>query len=275
MHVPTPSRGHLGAWVAVALLAVAAPSARAAQAYSESFGTSSAGWTNSGQWGAFGATNGYLRGRFDAIGGPPSPQTGRFIATNAASGGAFVGDYGAAGVEQIGFSILAADALPSDLLLRWYGGDGFAYFHGGLAAFITATGVWHTFVFSLRDKAEGGWVGSSATNFAAARQAVTWLEIAITRNGVTAQHYAVDNVFIDAAPSVAPLNTGVAPPQLVLAPLQTGATYRIQATESLAGGTWTNLDLIVATNRWMEWPVTDPTGSVTRFFRVSQRELTP
>lgn len=249
-------------------------SVRAAQMHSESFGTSAAGWTNDGQWAAFGATNGHLQGRFNAILGPPTPQSGKFIATNTASGGAFIGDYDAAGLVLMGFSIYAADVLPSAVLLRWHGGDGFAYFRGGLATNLITTGVWYSLVFSLQDKAAGGWVGSSATNFAAARQAVTRIELQIDRNGATAQHYAVDNFFVDAVPSVTAFSAGALPPHLAIAPLQTNATYHIDASVTPTGA-WTSAELLVATNRTMTWPIPDPGAFTTRFFRIAQDERSP
>lgn len=271
MRVP-PSSPQIGAaWVA-ALLWVVASAVRAATPYSESFGTSATGWTNEGSWGAFGATNGHLQGRFNAIAGPPTPQPpGRFIATNSASGGAFAGNYDSAGLVLLGFSIYAADVLPADLLVRWYGGDGFAYFRSGLATNLLTTGVWYTLVFSLQDKAAGGWVGSSATNFAAARQSVTRIELQVERNGTPAQTFAVDNIFVDALPAVAA--DSVNAPRLIVAPLQSNAAYHIQAAPALSGGTWSNVDLLVATNRWMEWPVPDAGAHPHQFFRVTQGDV--
>ena len=271
MRVPSSSPQVGAVWVA-ALLWVVTADVRAAAAYSESFGTSASGWTNEGSWGAFGATNGHLQGRFSAIAGPPTPQPpGRFIATNTAAGGAFTGNYDAAGLVLLGFSIYAADVLPADLLVRWYGGDGFAYFRSGLATNLLTTGVWHTLVFSLQDKAAGGWVGSSATNFATARQSVTRIDIQVERNGSAVQTFAVDNIFVDARPAVAtdPANAF----RLMITPLQSNAAYHVQVAAALTSGAWSNVDLLVATNRWMEWAAPELDVHPLRFFRVTQDDV--
>lgn len=273
--MPTPHHTQLRRRSAAAGLGMIlfALTGQSAHVHSESFGTSAAGWTNEGQWATFGVTNGHLWGRFSASGGPPTPQFGLFIATNTASAGAFTGDYDAAGLTLIGFSIYAADARPQDLLVRWYGGDGFSYFRSGLASNIVSTGVWYTLTFPLQNKTAGGWFGSSETNFAAARQAVTRFEIRVDRNGSAAQQYFVDPVFVDSHPALLALAADSGSAVLSLGVLQTGATYRIEAADT-ATGTWTHADTLIATNRVMPWPVPDASFT-TRFFRVAQDERTP
>lgn len=75
--------------------------AHAATPYTETFDASLAGWT-AARFGSASAVSGHAQLQFNVQGGPPTPQTGVFSATNTSSGGAFYGDWSTARVAFVG-----------------------------------------------------------------------------------------------------------------------------------------------------------------------------
>ena len=236
------------AWLA--WLALACPCAWAASAHVETFSSGTAGWSQAGSL-QLAATNQSLRGLFVAQ-GVPMPEIGSFVATNVSSGGAFTGDYDAAGIRLIGFSFMAQNVLPSAALLRWQGPT--SSFFRSFASVVTTTGVWYRFAFSLASKDAGKWVGGSDIAFAESMLAVQGLEIQLTRAGMAAQRYYVDDVFVDALPwgSVGTASpTGGLP--VVWSSLRPNVAYVVQTAEQ-PSNSWNYAGNFVATNTTQAWP---------------------
>ena len=236
--------------------------APAAEIHLESFAADSAGWTNSGAL-TVGATNGFLLGRFAAQ-TIPAPGTGAFVATNGSSGGAFVGDYPAAGIQLIGFAFMAQDVLPSSAILRWHGPTS-SYFRS-FAASILQTGVWYRLAFPMESRAAGRWQGGGEELFALDRADVKSVEIQVSRSGTTAQRYGVDDVFVDVLPtgSIGPAASDV---HLFWTALQAGTVYAVE-TAAQPGGPWTETARLAATDRVQEWSDPDASAASNRLYRL-------
>lgn len=165
----------------------------AALEYVETFGGTSAS-----EWGGRGSASvqtngGMLEACFEQQTMVPMPETGAMVATNTASGGAFSGNYTAAGLDEIGFRFLAADVKPSGAILRIFGRER-AYVKALDLSELT-TGEWKPYRVSLEGLAEGGWNGGGATEaeFQEDLRDVQWLEVQVTRRGAEAQRYCLDD----------------------------------------------------------------------------------
>lgn len=240
-------RAALLAWIALA-----GSCAWAAAVHVETFAAGAAGWTNAGTL-QLAATNQTLRGLFAAQ-GVPIPETGSFMATNASSGGAFTGDYDAAGIRLVGFSFMAQNVLPSSALVRWQGPT--SSFFRSFASYVAATGVWYRFAFSLANKDAGKWVGGSATAFDEGLQAVKSLEIQLTRAGMAAQRYYLDDVFVDGLPFGTLRSTGGV--EVLWSSLRTNVAYAVQSADQ-PSDPWNAAGNFTATGATQAWP--DPSAT--------------
>lgn len=245
-------------------IGIAGPStfAQAAFVHEETFAGGQSGWTNSGSL-TTGATNGLLRGRFAAQ-TIPTPGTGAFVAANGSSAGAFIGDYHAAGIHLVGFSFMAQDVLPSAALLRWQGPTS-SYFRS-FAAYVVATGVWYRLAFSLESKEAGGWTGGGEEAFRADLADVQRIEIQLSRSGMAAQRFQIDDVFVDELPAglIAPAADGV---HILWSALQPGATYAVDVAGQPTKP-WIETGLFAATNRVQEWIDPDADSAEGRIYRL-------
>lgn len=180
-------------------------SAQGAAIYTSSFGLGSEGWTDRdlgkmtvSYESGIGYPAGSLKGSFAAQGTPIS-QTDAFRAsTGTGSGGTeFVGDYSAVNtpyaITKFTFDFYAATVLPSDLTIR-FNGNGFTFFRS-VGSYISGIGNWYTVTAPLTYDASwiGGGIGTEAADFATALQGVSWVDVAITRNGTNSQAYYMDN----------------------------------------------------------------------------------
>ena len=245
-------------------LVLACPCAWAAAAHTETFASSVAGWTNAGSL-QLGVTNQTLRGFFAAQ-GVPMPETGSYVATNTSSSGAFTGDYDAAGIRLIGFSFMAQDVLPSAALLRWQTST--SSFFRSFASHVATTGVWYRLAFSLTSKEAGNWVGGSSPAFNEGLQAVKGLEIQLTRAGMAAQRYYVDDVFVDSLPLGMVDSTGGM--QVRWSSLRTNVAYVVEAADD-PRAQWDAIDGFVATETTQLWP--DLTATNRRVYRLLFHEI--
>ncbi len=245
------------------ILAGASLCARGAGVHTETFSGGRMGWTNVGSWVTAG-TNNALRGQFGSQ-TFPVPETGSFVATNASSGGAFTGDYGAAGIQLIGFEFMAQDVLPSSALIRWHGASA-SYFRSFLS-YVTETGVWYRLAVTLSDKDAGGWVGGTEEAFQAGLTNVQWVEISITRSGTAAQRYYMDEVFVDGLPEGTRIRFGEA----TWSPLRTNVAYAVEAAAD-PKGPWAEAGSFSATNRAQEWRDEGATNEERRVYRLNFRE---
>jgi hypothetical protein len=127
---------------------------------------------------ASGAMQGVFAGQVFAV-----PQTDAFIIN---SGTDFLGGY--AGITGFTFDLFALNVLPSDATLRLISGANTFFYTLNLAAM--GVGVWTGFEVSLTYSS--GWVGGAAA-FNAALSSVDQVEVQLTRSGLAAQTYYLDN----------------------------------------------------------------------------------
>lgn len=246
-------------------LALASPCAWAATVHTETFAGGLAGWTNAGAM-PLAISNQALRGRFAAQ-GIPVPETGTFVATNTSSGGAFTGDYNAAEIQLIGFSFMAQNTVPSTALLRWLGPTS-SYFQS-FGSHVVATGVWYKMAFSLAAGAAGQWSGGAADEFADALADVRGLEIHVTRAGMDAQNYFIDDVFLDALPVGNPNTTDGK--QVAWSQLRSNVVYVVESAET-AAGPWEYLDEFMAVGRSLVWQDGTSSNINRRVYRLLSTE---
>jgi hypothetical protein len=171
------------ALIAFAIL-MAAWSGRASGAvlYLEEFNVNAAGWgdRDSGEMSvSYDGTNDRMVGSFASS---FLPMSDAFRITS----GNFMGNYVTPGLTQISFDLVAANVLPSDLMIRIFSGsDLFTYQFNPVS-------LSDTYLVNLSWSA--GWNGLDEAAFNAALTSVTALEIQIARNGSGAQSYYLDNV---------------------------------------------------------------------------------
>ena len=224
----------------IALSALATLTTLAAAPFTEDFATGLNGWTNNVDATKWTASTQAVRVSF----GPGVlPQNAALEATAAASGGAFCGDYRAAGVEAIGFSFFAESVLPSVLKIEVRGGTN--VFFQDLRPRMTAAGVWQQFLIPLTDREADRWSGAPATLLPDARTNIVRVAIRVTTSGTAAQAYRMDDVFLDTLP-VCRAATGTT---AALESLRTNFVYRLETAESLTN-TWTTALTFTATNRF-------------------------
>ena len=236
--------------------------ARAAVLHAEDFADGANGWISSGRL-TMSATQGTLQGTFAAQ-GFPMPESGSFVATNTSSGGAFVGDYPAAGLQLVGFSFMARDVLPSAALIRWTGPT--SSFFRSFASAITQTGVWYRVAFSLRSKEAGSWIGGTAEAFGEGLTDVRSLEIQLTRTGMAAQRYELDDVFVDALPAGA-CTHATNGTQVLWSSLRPNTAYVVEAAAT-PDMTWEEAGAFTATNTLQVWPDPTANATTTRVYRL-------
>ena len=237
------------------------PFAWAAAVYTETYSDGLAGWTNVGSV-QLTTTNHALRERFAAQ-SIPVPETGSFVATNTSSAGAFTGDYVAAGVQLIGFSFMAKEVLPSSALVRWIGPTS-SYFQS-FSSYVVATGIWYKMAFSLANGAAGQWSGGAVEGYADALLDVRGLEIQVTRAGMGAQSYYIDDVFTDALPVGSP--NAADGKQVAWSQLRSNVVYVVESAET-AVGPWEFLDDFIATGRSQIWQDEASSNITRRVYRL-------
>ena len=141
-----------------------------------------------------GGHSGALRGQF-AQQGFPFPDSDAFTANSGSSLGKFAHDYFAAGRRiplWMGFDLKAGDVLPSSCLVRLTGGAGSTNtFFRSVLPQLAAAGAWNWVEVPLDSVA--GWSGGTAAQFTNVLENVTGVELRLTRNGMAAQDYLLDN----------------------------------------------------------------------------------
>lgn len=238
-----------------------------ASIYTETFDSGAAGWSHAGSLAVTAEESG-LRGQFAAQ-GFPFPESGSFWADAAASGGAFAGNYSAAGVQLIGFSFLAQEALPSAALVRLSGAE--TSFFRSFADAIAQTGVWYRIVFSLQSQAAGRWVGGTEPAFAEVLRDVQRLEIQITRAGMTAQRYRLEDVFLDALPAGTEVS---ADGTVAWSRLRADQAYVVEAAADPTQA-WEAVDGFICESPTHLWQDPAPAPAPRRFYRLQCPEYQP
>ena len=234
---------------------------RGAAVHTETFSSSAAGWVGAGDM-TLSWTNNMLRGQFGSQ-GIPTPQTGSFVATNTASGGAFAGDYQGEGIQLIGFSFRASGVVPSAIQIRFWNTN--STFFRGCTTYVASTGTWYHFAFSMADRDAGGWVGGTPEGFAEALNDVGWVEVQLTRNGTALQRYYLDDYFVDHLPRGSLQTTGEI--QVVWSHLRTNVVYTMESADTPLDP-WEEQTSFAATNRVVEWSDASATGTAHRIYKL-------
>ena len=172
------------------LLLVAQPMP-AAVVFTEDFESGANGWNGTGgamtvshQGGVGSPPSGAMQGVFAAQGMFPVPETDSFMIN---SGTNFLGNY--AGLSGFTFDLFAETVLPSDLSVRiWSGANVFFY---TLTLDLMNPGAWTTFTVPLTYSA--GWQDGGEGAFLNALDAVTRVEVQLTRSGNGEQYFYLDN----------------------------------------------------------------------------------
>ena len=231
--------------------------AGAAAFVTEPFTAGLSGWTNHLDPTPWVASTQAVRASFGAS---VLPQNASLEAGAGASGGAFVGDYLAAGVTAVGFHFLAEDALPSVLKLELTAGTN--VFFQDLRPRMLAVGVWNRFLVSLAAGDAGRWVGGPASELVNGLTNVSRVAIRVTTSGAGARAFRLDDVFLDRLPFLRPVDET----SVLVDGLRTGFVYGVERADAL-GGVWTNVASFAATNRTETLVVTNP--SATLFLRLA------
>lgn len=227
-------------FILLALLSLAgARSLRAAAPITEAFTADLSGWTNHLDPTPWVASTQAVRASFGAS---VLPQNASLEAGAGASGGAFVGDYHAAGIEAIGFSFLAEDAQPSVLKLELTAGTN--VFFQDLRPRMVALGVWNRCLVSLAAADADRWAGAPASDLATSLTNVVRVAIRVTTSGAGARAFRLDDVFLDRLPFLRPTSETT----VMADGLRTGFVYGVEMADAL-GGAWTNVASFAATNR--------------------------
>lgn len=266
----------LRAVLTLALLGyVAAASSDAASLFTETFSVTNyiSGWqdresaympvTNSA---TSGNPGGCLAGSFSAI-GFPSPQTDAFVATGLLETAHFMGDYTQGDAVLLGFDFRANQVVPytNNLLVRIKSDTNSIERY--INNTIHQTGIWYSLRFSLLSPELGNWKGKTNL-FSSIMTNVTLLEFEITRNGLGAQTYLLDNIFIDRLPRGGGMQSAGGSNLVVFSYLRTNENYRVEVCTNLADSIWLVLTNFTATNFLQAIPDPDASTNAQRFYRM-------
>ncbi len=152
-------------------------------ANAENWGDRDVGEMTVAHSGVVGSPAGSMEGSF-ALQGSPLAETDAFRLT------AGLGDLTQGGTYDLtafAFDFYAVNVLPSDLIFRF--GDGTSTFFRGVT--LNSVTAWQTFSLSLASVS--GWFGGDQTAFDNALSSVTFVEIQVSRQGIDAQTFYMDN----------------------------------------------------------------------------------
>lgn len=226
--------------------------AQGASLYTESFDGSS-GWQST-PGATVNETDGALRVSFPNI-IPLPPASVMLLASNSASGGAFTGDFTAAGVQLIGFRFKADDAIPNSLLIELRSGSG-AYSSPQLSGQVAQTGGWFHVWTAL---GEPGWIGDASVV-----TGVTATTIFIRQAGSTAERYYVDDFFTDSFPVGSGIDSEATDTYSVAwTHLRPEWTYQVQSCADLTQGVWSNVSTLAATSSFQRIAITNSVHSAS------------
>ncbi len=225
-----------------ALLVAGSMAAQAAMPFTETFTGGLAGWTNDAStlWTA--SSN-----RAMAV-LPSGPATARLVAGPGASSGAFTGDYTAAGVTLIGFSVLLEIKAPaSELSLAWSSGSN--TFTRNFREAAAQTGVWYQFAVTLAGKTNGLWDGvGSEQDFQDALAQVDSVAFVAKSPLFDAMTVYLDDVFIErmhASTKVQTSTNGYG--DITWSYVRSNIAYRLEYSDALAAG-WSTAAVVTATS---------------------------
>jgi hypothetical protein len=256
----------------LALCAVAAPDARAADAHVESFETSLNGWLSTNEGGSSGSwswTNGYARLRFAASGAPFDLTISSLYATSNSSGGRFAGDYHTVGVPIVGFDFFCENAVPPLVYIALSNSLGRIDRYLLPDEGSISTQSWYRVIIPF---SEGAWF--PATNVPIVLSNVQTFSIAFRKPVPPNQvhHIRLDNIFLSALHQAQSIGLSSGAPVVVWGPLRTGTVYRTQRAADVFGP-WISNSVFAATNAVQVEPLGIATGA--HFWRIRAPVLAP
>ena len=160
----------------------------------------------------FGLLAGSMLGSFGLQTVFPTPETDAMRIDGGSSLGGFSGDYYTTyggflpDTSMFTFDFFADTVAPSDLRIRI--SDGVSTFSRSLTAQAVGVGSWQSIAVNL-DYA--GWFGGTDAEFSNVFSSITYIDIQISRSGMDAQNYYVDNFTLADDPNVDPPLTGAVP----------------------------------------------------------------
>lgn len=234
-----------------------------ASVFREEFSGGSSSWTGLTAGGASWSFSGG-RAILSIPSSTPLPPTGigTLVATNGASGGAFTGDYRAAGISLIGIRIRGL-ASTNTVILRWYDKTN-VFTH---PFFIGVTGVWYTFTASIEGLQAGGWLGASEAAFASGLTNVQRLDFRIDQIAPAADQYEIESVFLDGLHAAQTMDRSTGPLVITWSPVQTDTTYALQTALSVTDQ-WTTVQTFTPTGRSHSVTITDATNAPLQVYRL-------
>ncbi len=238
--------------LSVVLLFCLAAVGWSAQPVVETFTAGANGWIGSAPLGGatWSFTGGAARVTFSTI--PFGvPYEGVLSNSVSASSGSITGNYDQAAVTLIGFRFMAPTHIPSSVSLEW--GSGTSVFQRGFS--VIQTGIWYSFSVPMANELRNEWtpIGlTSLDDFAAARQAVSYVAIRVIRNGTSQRQYVIDDIFLASQPSFGPLGMTSGTSSYFRADsLQLSHAYEVESSTEVTG-TWAITQSFIATNA-MQW----------------------
>lgn len=247
------------ALVALVLLPATLRSAPAAELFTETFSADYNNWTTrvvsvTPRW-----TNQAVIFRIGFTMFPPIGSLGELIATNVSSSGAFVGDWNAAGIDQISFDFSAGSVFngthtnefPSSLLLFLFNGSNL------VSKPFATTRVHTTVTFSvlMDGLAAGGWGGdvTDEVAFAEFKTNITGFTLRTTVPSLPTLGSATwtntfDNITLDRVQRAMRLQpSGTGDLVIVWDRLVTNRVYKFEWSPDLTSGAWTEISQVTAT----------------------------
>jgi hypothetical protein len=254
--------------LAVALLLAGPCPGRAAQKFTETFTTPSTGWVAQAAGAVVAFTNSQVLVRFGAQGGVPMPESGILVATNTSAAGAFVGDYRAAGIECLGFSVRATGAVPSQVLVYLESQTGLIF--RALGAALATTGVWYAVGAALDGAAPGGWAESTPGCFDSVLADVRQVRLQVARNGGLAQACQIDDFYLGGRPAAIRCTAAAGDgDQVTWTELRPNLVYTMQRASRMDGD-WSDLGAFAATGSEHTVALPVETNGATGFYRLLQ-----
>lgn len=213
----------------------------AASYTTETFSAGAGGWQGSSELGtgSWTYTGGVAKLTFSDTGFVAIPDVGSLSNNGTASGGAFTGNYVAAGIEVMGFRFLSNTDMPSSVRLHLVGPTS----EYRRIFYPSQTGVWVTLAASLASAEAGGWdrIGGPNTDFLNVLQDVRRVSIKVDRAGSTVRQYFMDEIFLGRRPAASAMAMGTQGLVAVqVDSLQSNVTYRVEAAPDVTG-TWSSV----------------------------------
>ena len=244
--------------------------AQGAALFTETFAADSADWGNAGTGPNWIHTNGSMRVSFDEQMFPMPEEAAALAAGAASSGGAFVGNYRAAGAQLIGFDFYANIENPAQLILELVSGTN--TYRRNLFDKVGPAGNTSRIAVSLVNRQAGGWdnlVGSSDASFESVLTNVTAVFVKLSRGSLVAHEYRVDNFFLDALPVAGTPQSMADGASLTWIGVRPGWLYHLEATTNLVNSAdWTGVVTVTATNQVISLLDPSATNHAFRAYRL-------